>query len=232
MPDKLTYEELELRVRELEKTESERTKTEEGSHLKSALLEAQLASSIDGVLVVDAHGKKILQNQRTVDLFKIPQHIADNDDDGPQVQHVINMTKNPEQFIKRTTHLYKHPEEKSQDETELKDGTVLDRYSAPAMGKDGQYYGRVWTFHDITERKQAEGEREQLIKDLQKALSEVKTLQGFLPICGFCKKIRNDDGYWDQIELYISKHSDTEFSHGMCPECLEKHFPEHEEDKD
>ena len=174
MPDKPTYEDLEQRIRELEKTVSECKKAEKEWHLKSALLEAQLASSIDGILVVDARGKKILQNQRTIDLFKIPGHIADNDDDGPQVQHVINMTKNPEQFIKRTTHLYAHPEEKSQDETELKDGTVLDRYSAPVVGKDGKYYGRVWTFHDITKRKRVEEEREQLIKDLQKALSEVK----------------------------------------------------------
>lgn len=61
---------------------------------------------------------------------------------------------------------------------------------------------------------------------LTKALSEVKTLRGFLPICSGCKKIRDDHGYWQQIELYIREHSDAEFSHGLCPECLEQYYPD------
>jgi two-component system, response regulator PdtaR len=75
-------------------------------------------------------------------------------------------------------------------------------------------------------RARIESEREALIKDLQKALSEVKFLQGFLPICSFCKKIRDDKGYWNQIESYISGHSEAEFSHGFCPECAKKHYPD------
>lgn len=62
--------------------------------------------------------------------------------------------------------------------------------------------------------------------DLREALAKVKTLSGFIPICASCKKIRDDQGYWSQIESYISEHSDAEFSHGLCPECLEKYFPE------
>ena len=77
-----------------------------------------------------------------------------------------------------------------------------------------------------TERKQAEEQRERLISDLQNALSEVKTLRGFLPICSYCKNIRDDKGYWNQIKSYIHKHSDAEFSHGICPECAKKHYPE------
>jgi PAS domain S-box-containing protein len=79
---------------------------------------------------------------------------------------------------------------------------------------------------DITERKRAEEERDKLVAELQKTLSEVKTLRGFLPICSHCKKIRDDKGYWNQIESYIHKHSDAEFSHGICPECAEKYYPE------
>lgn len=78
---------------------------------------------------------------------------------------------------------------------------------------------------DITQRKQVEAERERLIADLQKALSEVKTLSGMLPICASCKRIRNDKGYWQQIESYISAHSETVFSHGVCPECTEVLYP-------
>jgi DNA repair exonuclease SbcCD ATPase subunit len=76
----------------------------------------------------------------------------------------------------------------------------------------------------IEERKAAEKEREKVIKDLKTALDEVKTLQGFIPICASCKKIRDDKGYWNQIEQYIQKHSCATFSHGICPECLEKKY--------
>jgi hypothetical protein len=64
--------------------------------------------------------------------------------------------------------------------------------------------------------------KEELISDLRQALDEVKTLSGFLPICASCKKIRDDSGYWNQIETYLSEHSDAAFSHGMCPECMDK----------
>ena len=63
--------------------------------------------------------------------------------------------------------------------------------------------------------------------DLQEALSQVKTLSGFLPICASCKKIRDDKGYWNQIEAYIQDHSEAEFSHGICPECATKLYPEY-----
>lgn len=70
-----------------------------------------------------------------------------------------------------------------------------------------------------------EKERETLIKKLEDALAEIKTLRGLLPICSFCKQIRNDEGCWQQLESYISAHSDAEFSHGICPACLEKEYP-------
>ena len=77
----------------------------------------------------------------------------------------------------------------------------------------------------VVERKQYEEERENLISELQQAMSEVKTLSGLLPICASCKKIRDDKGYWNQIESYIQDHSEAEFSHGICPECAEKLYP-------
>lgn len=80
---------------------------------------------------------------------------------------------------------------------------------------------------DITERKRAEQERESLIEELQNALAQVKTLSGLLPICAACKRIRDDNGYWQQIEAYIGEHSEAEFSHGICPECARRLYPEH-----
>jgi hypothetical protein len=78
---------------------------------------------------------------------------------------------------------------------------------------------------DITVKKNAEVEKAQLIEKLKAALNEVETLRGIIPICSYCKKIRDDDGLWNQMEAYISKHSEAEFSHGICPECVKKHFP-------
>ena len=92
--------------------------------------------------------------------------------------------------------------------------------------KEGKPVCMVGIHQDITSRKQAEAEREKLIKGLEKALSEVKALSGLLPICASCKKIRDDRGYWNQIESYISKHSDAQFSHGICPVCAKKLYPD------
>ncbi len=85
--------------------------------------------------------------------------------------------------------------------------------------------------NEITERKQAEEEREKLISNLRAASAKIKTLSGIIPICAWCKKIRNDDGFWKQVEEYIRDHTEAEFSHGLCPECaakMEKEFNEGE----
>lgn len=85
--------------------------------------------------------------------------------------------------------------------------------------------GILAVFRDITERKRAEVEKSQLVATLTEALAQVKKLSGFLPICASCKKIRDDRGYWRQIEEYIRDHSEAEFSHGICPECAKRLYP-------
>ena len=79
---------------------------------------------------------------------------------------------------------------------------------------------------DITTRKRVEGERETLILQLQSAIEHIKTLKGIVPICASCKKIRDDKGYWQQVEAYLARHTDVRFSHGICPECMQKHYPQ------
>jgi diguanylate cyclase (GGDEF)-like protein/PAS domain S-box-containing protein len=130
---------------------TERKKTEEMVRWKTAFLEAQVNSSLDGILVVDSAGKTILQNQRTIDIWKIPRSIIDRKDDREQLRHVVSMAKQPEKFKARILGLYGHPEETGRDEIELKDGTVLDCYSCPVRGESNRYYGRIWMFRDITE---------------------------------------------------------------------------------
>ena len=91
---------------------------------------------------------------------------------------------------------------------------------------DGQVAGLIGAILDITELKKAESEKEKLITELQEALDKVKLLGGFLPICASCKKIRNDQGYWQQIEMYIRENSEAEFSHSICPDCAKQLYPE------
>ncbi|HEV2399026.1 MAG TPA: PAS domain-containing protein [Candidatus Sulfotelmatobacter sp.] len=79
---------------------------------------------------------------------------------------------------------------------------------------------------DISERKNADAERERLIQQLQDALARVKTLSGLLPICASCKKIRDKEGSWHNLELYIRRHTEADFSHGICPECRKRLYPE------
>ena len=113
-----------------------------------------------------------------------------------------------------------------------KDGTVfpIDVVSSPII-EDGKIVASVTAFRDISEQKKLEHEREQLINAYQDALDNVKTLKGLIPICASCKKIRDDSGYWAQIEVYIRDHSDAEFSHGICPECAQKLYSDFYKDK-
>jgi PAS domain S-box-containing protein len=104
-----------------------------------------------------------------------------------------------------------------------KDRTIIQvSYTSSPIMSDGQVAGAVLAFHDITERKQAEVEREKLIKELQSALSEVKTLQGMLPICSYCKSIRNDQNFWQKVENYITERTDVMITHGICPDCYDE----------
>jgi PAS domain S-box-containing protein len=79
---------------------------------------------------------------------------------------------------------------------------------------------------DIARRKIAEQAQENLILELKDALAKIKTLTGLIPICAWCKKIRDDQGYWKKVETYIREHSDASFTHGICPDCLKKESPE------
>ena len=96
------------------------------------------------------------------------------------------------------------------------------------IGADG-YVSRPIANRELLARVQAmariiraEQERDRLIDELQRALAMIKTLRGMLPICAACKKIRNDSGYWEEVELYVKKHSDAEFTHGICPDCEQR----------
>jgi DNA-binding response OmpR family regulator len=95
--------------------------------------------------------------------------------------------------------------------------------------KKGEVLLRVKTHMELKLAKekldQYAQELERKNKELQQAMEEIRTLRGILPICSYCKKIRNDEGYWDQVESYVTKHTHAEFTHSICPDCLQRYYP-------
>ncbi len=102
--------------------------------------------------------------------------------------------------------------------------TYWDWTLSPVKNAGSLVVGLVFSLYETTERKKSEDRVHELVAELRDALAHVKTLRGSLPICAACKKIRTDEGYWERIETYIEEHSEAEFSHSMCPECLEKYY--------
>ncbi len=136
------------------------------------------------------------------------------------------------------------PEELPQIYEKIKRGERIERYETVRVRKDGKTIEVSLTLspiknavgvvigvsaieRDITARKEEEAERLKLIHELTDALGKIKTLKGLLPICSSCKKIRDDKGYWQKVESYISEHTDAEFTHGICPECVRRVYPEY-----
>lgn len=106
----------------------------------------------------------------------------------------------------------------------------MDFNILPFAEKEQNYL--LFVIYDITKRKQAEKANEALVQKLQKAIVEIRTLQGFIPICMHCKQIRDDKGYWYKVETYIEKHSNAKFTHGICLCCLNEFHPDLAEEDD
>lgn len=159
---------------------TERERTDEELRWKTAFLEAQTNSTGDGILIVDPEGNRLLQNRQIEELFKVPQSIAERGDAESLFEHLLRVVKKPEQYREKVKYLYEHRDQTSRDEIELVDGMVLERYSSPVLGRSNKYYGRIWTFRDITERKRTEDRLRQLSMAVEQSpvSVEITDLQG------------------------------------------------------
>jgi PAS domain S-box-containing protein len=135
---------------------TERKQAEEELAFKSALLAAQSETSLDGILLVDAQNRPILLNKRFGEMWDMPGELLASPIEPPLLEWVASQVRNRDEFLARVKYLCTHPEEKSHDQLELKDGRVFDRFSSPLRGADGEDFGRIWYFRDITRRTQAE----------------------------------------------------------------------------
>jgi PAS domain S-box-containing protein len=159
-------------ILEINNNITEKKQIEEALYSKSSLLEAQVDSVAEGILVVDDHNMRLLINNRFIDMFNVPANVLEDQEDSKLLEYVTGLTKDPALFLEKINYLNTHTEEKSHDEIEFKNGLILDRYSAPIWGKERKSYGRIWTFHDITRLKNAKLEIKRKNAELQKVNAE------------------------------------------------------------
>lgn len=148
---------------------TERKHAEELLFSKTILLETQMESSIDGILVVDDNAKVVMLNRRFCELWNIPNHIADSKDDREVFKIALSQVKHPKEFKNKVDSLYANPDEKSKDEIELIDGRIFDRYSSLMIDSEGKRHGRIWFFRDITKQKQNEEKIQKLSEVVEKS---------------------------------------------------------------
>jgi len=220
MPDKHTCEELKNRVRELEAVESRFKEAENRLQVEIEYRKLLVEESRDGIVIVGPDCRVVEANRRFAEML------------GYTREEVLGLKVwdweaeySPEQIRElhaacdRTGH-------KIETRHRRRDGKIIE----VDLSNSGMLYqGQKYVFcicRDITEKKRADREKEQLIRELSESLAEIKPLRGILPVCSYCKRLRDDRGYWEQVDVYLDKHSDVDISHGVCPDCMEEHHPD------
>jgi PAS domain S-box-containing protein len=157
---------------------SDRKRAEENLKFWNALMATQQEVSLDGILVVDETGGILSFNRRFVALWGISPEVAASKSSELILHSMLDKLEQPRDFLEKVAHLLRHRDQTSQDELTLKEGRILDRYSAPMVGSDGTTYGRVWYFRDITESKRSEravAEANVRLQGMQRELKEMQS---------------------------------------------------------
>jgi signal transduction histidine kinase/CheY-like chemotaxis protein/PAS domain-containing protein len=178
----------------------------------NAALKAQQEAALDGILVVDEYRQIASFNRRFCELWQIPRHWMAQTDSPKLLQKILDQLEQPQEFLNRVEYLYAHPHEISHEEISLKNGRAFERYSAPVQSSEGEYYGRVWFFRDISERKQTERQLEQrqrylavLVEIQRYLLASNSTQPGYTTIL---HRLGQTCGA-DRVYLFENHHSET-----------------------
>ncbi|WP_052729196.1 PAS domain S-box protein [Chromobacterium vaccinii] len=155
---------------------TERKKIQADVEYKNSVLSTQQEASLDGILLVDDNGKIVSHNRRFIEVMQVPEALAAAGRDEPMLQFAMQQYAEPEAFLARVRHLYAHKEETSHEEIRMKDGRTIERYSAPVVGENAKYYGRVWYFRDITVRKRIQ----ELLEHANRALRTLSACKAAL----------------------------------------------------
>ena len=204
-------------------TESKRA--EEALAQERTLLKTVIENIPDKIYAKDTEGRFILCNKAVVERMGKSDEkevLGKTDLDFIEQKLAEQFRANELEIIKTGIPLLNHEEPLEQAEGRMRWNSTT---KVPLRDLQGNIIGIVGVGRDITERKQAEEQREKFIAELQEALDKIKTLKGLIPICACCKKIRDDQGYWNNVESYIKAHAEVEFTHGICPDCMKKLYP-------
>jgi two-component system, cell cycle sensor histidine kinase and response regulator CckA len=190
----------------------------------AAHLAAIVAGSHDAIISKDMKGIVLSWNRAAEDIygFTAGEMIGESvlkifpDDHAQEMQEILDKISSGDSI------------ERFETLRRCKDGRNIDvsLTVSPIRDAGGRIVGASTIARDITQSKQQEAERLKLIEELRQAVAQVQTLSGLLPICAWCKKIRDDSGYWQQVETYIKLHTHVDFTHSICPDCRKQVYPE------
>jgi PAS domain S-box-containing protein len=225
---KETYEELEVRIRELEcskyELEKARRTLRETENRYERLVEGLgdefmiYSHGLDGIITYVSPGSKAIFGFSKEEMV------------GSEWTGIINWDRRAIETARSNIRNMVSRIEYRRMEMSFRGSDGIERTvfisPHPIIGTDRSIVGVEGIVEDITDRKRDEENQKKLIVELQRALSEVNTLRGILPLCSFCKKIRDDKGYWEQVDVYIRKHSQADISHGICPACVRENYPD------
>jgi PAS domain S-box-containing protein len=230
---------LRKKIHQLEQAETDRTRTEEALQRSESRLSGIIEFLPDATFAIDLEGKIILWNKAIEEMTGFPAEMMLGKGN---YEYAIPLYGERRPILVDLLFLWDGDKAEKYSFIRKEGATLYTETDAscirgqnrtlwakasPLRDERGDIIGAIESIRDVTEHKQAEQEREKLILELQGALKKVKTLSGLLPICASCKKIRNDKGYWERIEVYIRDHSEADFSHGICPECIERLYPKY-----
>jgi len=204
---------------------TERKRAEEALAREKTLFKTVIDNIPDKIYAKDTEGRFIVCNKAVVERMGKSDEkeiIGKTDFDFIDNKLANQFRTNELEIIKTGIPLINHEEPLDQAEGGMRWNSTT---KVPLRDLQGNIIGIVGVGRDITERKQAEEQREKFIAELQEALDKIKTLKGLIPICACCKKIRDDQGYWNNVESYIKEHAEVEFTHGICPDCMKKLYP-------
>lgn len=226
MRDKPSYNDLEKQI-DNQKKHIYKLENKINELLQLAVI---VQSSDEAIIVHDLDGNITLWNKGAQKMYGWPESQALK----MNIKQIVPPEK-AEESMKMIRDIAKRKKVPSFETKRLTaDGRILEVWltTTALLNQEGTPLALATTERDITGHKQAVKEKNEFIKKLQKTntllqktLSETKTLRGIIPICLICKQIRNDKGYWEQVEVYVHNHSEADFSHGICPDCMQKKFP-------
>ena len=211
---------------------TEQKRAQEALASERNLLKTVIDNVPDKIYAKDTEGRFIICNHAVAKRMgkSSPEEIIGKTDfDFVEAKLAAEFHANEQNIIKSGQPLIDHEEPLDQLEGGRRWNSAT---KVPLRDLQGNVIGIVGIGRDITDRKLAEEQREKVIMELQEALNKINTLKGLIPICACCKKIRDDKGYWNNVESYIQTHADVEFTHGICPDCMKKLYPDYYKKKD